>query len=88
MKMIVAIIRDLDYDSVTTALTHANFRVTCIAAHGGFLKRKNCTLYIGIDDDQVQTVKEMIRNNCTAPEEENFHRATIFVLPVIHTKKF
>jgi len=57
LKMIVAIIRDLDYDSVTTALTHANFRVTCIAAHGGFLKRKICTLYIGIDDDQVQTVK-------------------------------
>lgn len=88
MKMIIAIIRDLDYESVTSALTHADYRVTCIAAYGGFLRRKTCTLYLGIEDNQVETVKEIICTNCIAPEEKQYHRATIFVLPIKDLKKY
>ena len=82
MKMIIAIIRDNDYDSVSQALLAEGLRVTRIASTGGFLRRGSSTLMIGLDDDKVDQGIEIIRENTSQPDEPSGKRATIFVLNV------
>jgi uncharacterized protein YaaQ len=82
MKLIIAIIKDEDNESVSKALTKKDFRVTLIASTGGFLRSGRSTLLIGVDDDQVENALDVIRNNCKKPEKPEEKRATIFVLKV------
>jgi uncharacterized protein YaaQ len=81
MKLILAIVRDSDADSVTQGLTSADFRVTRVASTGGLLRRGMTTLLIGLEADQVEAAIGILRQTCTpaAPGEK---RATIFVVPV------
>lgn len=82
MKLIIAIIKDEDNDSVSRALTKQNFRVTLTASTGGFLRSGRSTLLIGVEDDRVETALEIIREHCKKPEKSDEKRATIFVLNV------
>ena len=81
MKLILAIVRDSDSDSVTKGLTSASFRVTRIASTGGLLRRGMTTLLIGVEADQVETAIQVLRKTCT-PAAHGEKRATIFVVPV------
>lgn len=65
MKSIVAIVQSDDVGSLTDALREKNFQSTLISSTGGFLREGNATLFIGVEDDQVDTVLEIIRENCT-----------------------
>ncbi|MEN6434398.1 MAG: cyclic-di-AMP receptor [Anaerolineaceae bacterium] len=82
MKLILAIVRDVDNDHVSHSLTSANFKVTCIASTGGFIRRGNSTLLVGTEDEKVNEALDIIRNNLTQPTEPNQKRAVIFVLKV------
>jgi uncharacterized protein YaaQ len=46
------------------ALSAAGITVTRVASSGGFLQQGNATLLIGVDDDRVDQVKQLIRENC------------------------
>lgn len=82
MKLIIAIVRDHDYDGISHALTGADLRVTSIASTGGFLRRGYTTLLIGLEDEQVTGAIDLIKQNCSAPTAPDSKRATIFVLNV------
>jgi uncharacterized protein YaaQ len=82
MKLIIAIIKDEDNESVSKSLTEKSFRVTFIASTGGFLRSGRSTLLVGVEDDQVKTALEIIRKNCKQPDKSKEKRATIFVLKV------
>lgn len=79
MKLLLAIIRDRDDVSVSDALSQSNVRVTRIASTGGFLRRGNVTLLIGVEDERVHDVLELVKSACGDPEPGQ-HRATVFVL--------
>jgi uncharacterized protein YaaQ len=81
MKLIFAIVRDSDSDSVTQGLTSADFRVTRVASTGGLLRRGMTTLLIGVEAEQVETVIQFFHKTCT-PAVAGEKRATIFVVPV------
>jgi uncharacterized protein YaaQ len=81
MKLILAVVRDSDSDSVTEGLTSADFRVTRVASTGGLLRRGMTTLLIGVDADQVDAAIQVLHETCT-PAAEGEKRATIFVVPV------
>jgi uncharacterized protein YaaQ len=81
MKMIIAILRDVDSDPVTRALTAGHFRVTRIASTGGILRRGVTTLLVGVDDEKVDTAIQLLKETC-CPAPEGEKRATIFVVPV------
>jgi uncharacterized protein YaaQ len=81
MKLIFAIVRDADSDSVTQALTSAEFRVTRVASTGGLLHRGMTTLLIGLEAEQVDAAIRVLHETCT-PAAEGGKRATIFVVPV------
>ena len=81
MKMILAILRDVDSDPVTRALTDGKFRVTRIASTGGLLRRGVTTLLVGVEDEKVETAIQIMKENCSpAPQGEK--HATVFVVPV------
>ena len=80
MKLILAIVRDSDSDSVTRGLTTGEFRVTRVASTGGLLRRGMTTLLIGVETDQVDDAIRILHETCTPADDGK--RATIFVVPV------
>ena len=68
MKLIVAIIQDQDAPSLIEDLTENEFGVTKLASTGGFLRAGNTTLLIGIKDDEIEKVLEIIERNCKTRE--------------------
>lgn len=69
MKMVVAIVQDKDSNRLSGALVKANLRATKLASTGGFLRAGNTTFMIGVEDDQVSTVLNVIRSNCKVRDQ-------------------
>ena len=61
MKLIFAIVNNDDAPSVSSALTKSGYSVTKLATTGGFLKVGNTTFLIGVDEQKVDAVLEIIR---------------------------
>ena len=83
MKLIIAIVRDLDAGPVIEQLVNHGHRVTRVASTGGFLRRGNVTLLIGAEEHHVEPVIDILRDTC-APPEPGQYRATIFVVDAPH----
>jgi uncharacterized protein YaaQ len=69
MKLIIAIVQDEDSTDVIEALTEENYRVTKLATTGGFLKSGNTTLMVGIDEEKVQAVIDVVKKICKERKE-------------------
>jgi len=82
MKMILAILRDEDTEKVSAGLLTEGYRVTRIASTGGWLRRGNTTLLVGLEDEKVDAAFQIIRANVAKPEETGSPRGTLFVLNV------
>ncbi len=82
MKMIVAILHNTDGESMLQALTEAGFRVTRVATTGGFLRRGNATLLIGVDENQVPDAMQILREHSAPAIDPGQKRAAVFVLKV------
>ena len=89
MKLLMAIVRD-DYEAdVTRALNDGGFSVTRVSSTGGFWRRGNTTLVIGVENDQIDQALKIIDREAgpeveatDAPKSHPPHRVTIFVLNV------
>ncbi len=64
MKLLIAVIQSDDAPVLTDALVRHEVRVTRIDTAGGFLRRGNTTILVGIEDDRVDDVLGLIRSNC------------------------
>lgn len=64
MKLAIAIIQDEFSSKVMKSLLAEKIRTTKLSSTGGFLKSGNTTLLIGVEDDKVDYVVELIKNNC------------------------
>lgn len=89
MKLIVAVVRDQDANRLIDALVTREYRATRINTAGGFLKRGNATVLIGVADDQVDDVVDVARSACrsrgaeAASSVEGDGIGVLFVLPVV-----
>lgn len=63
MKIIFSIINKEDVNKIVDILISNQYNVTKLCSTGGFLRSGNSTLVIGIDDNEVESVIEIIRNN-------------------------
>lgn len=63
MKMLLAIVHNEDAPLLLNELNERKYYVTKLATTGGFLKKGNTTLLLGIDDDQVEEVCEIIKQH-------------------------
>jgi uncharacterized protein YaaQ len=84
MKLIMAILRDIDKEAVSNSLLAANFRVTQVSSTGGFLRRGSSTLMIGVDDDKLEEAMQIIRTHLDPAGSAESKKATLFVLNVDH----
>jgi uncharacterized protein YaaQ len=81
MKMIILMVDDHLTETLTTALTGAQHRVTRIASTGGFLRSGTTTMLMGIEDAQVDAAIALIRSTSgTTPEDGP--QVKLFVVPV------
>lgn len=84
MKLIIAITRDEDSESIISDLIQEEYRVTRIASTGGFLRRGQTTMMIGVEDENVDDVIAILKGKCTPVSESDQRCTTIFVLNVDH----
>jgi uncharacterized protein YaaQ len=87
MNLVLSIVRSEDADKVVSGLLVAGHRVTRINTAGAFLRKRNVTLLMGVEEAKVDEVLEIIQANCRRREEarpvsEGMPRysATTFVL--------
>src|SRR5690625_893134 len=65
----MAVIQDKDSNRLLQALIKANLRATKLASTGGFLKEGNTTFLIGVEDDEIDELLEIIKENCKSREQ-------------------
>lgn len=64
MKMICAIVQDVDAVGLLDNLAERGLRATKVSSTGGFLRRGNSTILIGVEDAQVVGVLDILRTTC------------------------
>ena len=91
MKLIIAIVQDDYMSKVAKALMESKISSTKLSSTGGFLKAGNTTLVVGVEDDQVDTVIDLIKSVSSTQKvrkdrkdrkEVNISAANIFVLDI------
>lgn len=66
MKLAVFVVDNSKADASVDALVGQGFRVTRLASTGGFLRRGNTTLLVGLEDDELDRARTIVHN--VAPE--------------------
>jgi uncharacterized protein YaaQ len=69
MKLVIAVVQDKDSNRLSSALIQKGIRATKLASTGGFLRAGNTTFMIGIEDDRVPDVLNVIKSNCKVREQ-------------------
>ncbi len=70
MKMVVAIVQAEDASGLQTQLANRGFRTTRIKTAGGFLREANATVFVGVEDAEVEMVIHTVRETCTTRQQQ------------------
>ena len=69
MKLVLAIVQDKDADTLAKEFIQNDVRATKLATSGGFLRAGNTTFIVGIEDDRVNEVLEIIKKSSHTGEQ-------------------
>ena len=83
MKLIISIIPGNDCEPISLALTEKKFRVTQIASSGGFLRKGNATLLVGVEEEQLDEAIHIIQETSSKTNSNAKQKGVLFVVPVI-----
>jgi uncharacterized protein YaaQ len=75
MKLIMSIVHSDDADNLLKALTDAGHKATLVSTTGGFLREGNATVFVGTDNDTVEEILQLIKENC--------HTRTRYLSPIV-----
>ena len=64
MKLIMSIVNSDDARPLLEVLSRKGYRATMVSTTGGFLREGNSTVLIGVEDELVPTVLDLIKENC------------------------
>ena len=64
MKLIFAVVNGDDSPAVSKALSKHGYRATKLASSGSFLSSGNTTFLICVEEDQVDSVIEVVQQKC------------------------
>lgn len=84
MKLALAIVPDPDAEAIIETLTSSKFGVTRISSTGGFLRRGQAVLMIGVEAEKVRECIRLIRDHSAPAIDSDLKRVTVFVLKVDH----
>ncbi len=65
MKVVVAIVQTDDAGNLLDALRDNNLPATMTSSTGGFLREGNATIFVGVEEEKVEEVLKIVRENCT-----------------------
>lgn len=65
MKLLICVVQDDDAHHLMEDFIDKSFRVTKLSSTGGFLKKGNTTLFLGVEDEEVDDALDIIRRNCS-----------------------
>ena len=82
MKLALAIVPDPDAEAIIETLTSSQFRVTRISSSGGFLRRGQTVLLIGVEAEKVRECIRLIREHSAPAIDSGLKRVVVFVLKV------
>ena len=69
MKLLIAIVQDEDTSRLMNKLMNDGFGATKLATTGGFLRSGNTTLLIGVEDEKVSAVMDIIEHTCKSRKQ-------------------
>lgn len=69
MKLLMVVVQDKDAGHLLEGLLTRGLRATKLASTGGFLREGNTTLMIGVGDERVEEVLDVVRSTCRAREQ-------------------
>jgi uncharacterized protein YaaQ len=64
MKLLMAIVSSDDSRDLLNRLTKGGFRATMISTTGGFLREGNTTILVGVEDQRVSQIVDVVRQSC------------------------
>jgi uncharacterized protein YaaQ len=70
VKMVVAVVQSEDANGLLSQLSNRGFRATRIKTVGGFLREGNATIFVGVEDEDVEIVLETIRQACVTRQQQ------------------
>ncbi|MGB9682657.1 MAG: cyclic-di-AMP receptor [bacterium] len=68
MKLILIITHSSDADLLISNLIEKGFSATKLASTGGFLREGNATILVGVEDESVEDVMNIIKSTCKSRE--------------------
>ncbi len=68
-QLVLAIVQDEDAGPVIEALTGDGFRATRINTVGGFLRKGNATILVGVERERLHRALLIVRDNCETRTE-------------------
>ena len=69
MKLVIAIVNNDDCPTVLSEITREGFSATKLSTSGGFLRAGNATLLLGVDDEKLDQLIEIIGKFCCKRKE-------------------
>jgi len=60
-KLVLAVLQEEDYDSTVAALNEHGYFVTKLSSSGGFLKKKNITILVGVDSQRYVELLDLLK---------------------------
>ncbi len=70
MKLVVAVVQSEDAGGLLGQLSNRGFRATRIKTAGGFLREANATIFVGVEDEDVELVLDTIRQACVTRQQQ------------------
>jgi uncharacterized protein YaaQ len=69
VKLVICVVHNRDKGKITDELLKAGFKFTIIGSTGGFLREGNSTFLIGVAEDELQRLLDLVAANSQAREQ-------------------
>lgn len=69
MKLLIGIVNNDDSQNLLSEITKAKFYATKLATSGGFLKKGNVTILIGVEEERLDELIEIFKKCCSRRTE-------------------
>lgn len=76
-KLVLAVLQEEDYDETVAALNQHGFFVTKLSSSGGFLKKKNVLIMVGVEAARYVELMDLLRGRAGR------RRKTLYCTPTV-----
>ncbi len=93
MKLMICVVQNRYRSAMEEGLKAENYRMTELASTGGLKKKGNTTFLIGISTEDIDDLKQTMKNICLSVEQkkgesDNPYRYTSFLIDVKDSMSF